>query len=331
MRLVRVFPHAVPARSAVHRKWSCTLRSSEGPALERGKVVRVQADPPNCPQPPAPGSPCRVSVQGGDSDVARHVTPGRRATKAPLPPRGGGSGAAPTSPLPRPASSGLLHFLPAASPSLRLNLASKLPARGPGAALPGLGLVAPSERNSPRLGSETRLTVLEAGGWECGGGACGRLVGSLGKSQGDLFGAQEFQKGDVQALHLPRFIRAPKGSGELTGTCNGPSDGVKQCAQVTGNVGVRGQGCGWPSNPGLPLSWESPDPCLTRVLLEPPGAYCAGLALGCAPEPSSRLPSPGTTAALLLDDNHFRVIPWVPVAGPTPVLDRPSQPPGAGS
>lgn len=97
---------------------------------------------------------------------------------------------------------------------------------------------------------------------------------------------------------------------------------------MAGNVGVRGQGCQWPSNPGLPPSWESPDPCLTQVLLEPPGSCCAGLALGCAPEPPSPLPSPGTTAALLLDNNNFRVIPWVPVAGPTPVLDRPSQPPG---
>lgn len=91
------------------------LRSSEGPAPERGKVVRVQVDSPNCPQPPAPGSPCQVSVQGGDSDVARHVTPGSWATKAPLPPQGGGGGAPPASPLPRPASSGLLYFLPASS------------------------------------------------------------------------------------------------------------------------------------------------------------------------------------------------------------------------
>lgn len=73
-----------------------------------------------------------------------------------------------------------------------------------------MGLVAPSERNSPRLGSETWLTVLEAGGWECGGGTCGRLVGSLGKSQGDLFGAQEFQKGEIRPSASPVSSVPPK-------------------------------------------------------------------------------------------------------------------------
>lgn len=76
---------------------------------------------PNWSQPQSPGSPWPVSVPGRDSDGVGHVvTQGRQGTKAPLlcPTRVGGGVDGPRLSSPRPSSSGLLPFLPAAGPVL---------------------------------------------------------------------------------------------------------------------------------------------------------------------------------------------------------------------
>lgn len=65
-------------------------------------------------------------------------------------------------------------------------------------------------------------------------GMWGRYVwearGVIGEEPGRLVWCPGVPEGRNQALCLPRFIRAPKVSGELTRTCNGPSDSVKQCS-----------------------------------------------------------------------------------------------------